>query len=93
MPGKAFRLNQKVFFLFAHGLKRYLGPVPHDLSYYSKCMLGGALACGLTHAGITPLDVAKCNMQASHFHNPGTHTDDVLFVRSPPRNTRVSAPL
>ena len=26
-------------------------------------MLGGALACGVTHAGITPLDVAKCNMQ------------------------------
>lgn len=42
---------------------RYLGPVPHDSSYYAKCMLGGALACGVTHAGITPLDVAKCNMQ------------------------------
>jgi len=44
---------------------RYLGPVPHDISYYSKCMFGGALACGLTHAGITPLDVAKCNMQVN----------------------------
>lgn len=42
---------------------RYLGPVPHDTSYYAKCMLGGALACGFTHAGITPLDVTKCNMQ------------------------------
>ena len=40
-----------------------MGPVPHDFSYYSKCMLGGVLACGVTHAGITPLDVAKCNMQ------------------------------
>jgi solute carrier family 25 phosphate transporter 3 len=30
-------------------------------------MLGGVLACGLTHAGITPLDVAKCNMQVSTF--------------------------
>jgi len=28
-------------------------------------MLGGVLACGLTHAGITPLDVAKCNMQVN----------------------------
>jgi hypothetical protein len=28
-------------------------------------MLGGAVACGFTHAGITPLDVAKCNMQVS----------------------------
>lgn len=45
---------------------RLLGPVPHDISYYSKCMLGGVLACGITHAGITPLDVAKCNMQVSH---------------------------
>ena len=46
------------------GVARYLGPVPHDSSYYAKCMLGGVLACGVTHAGITPLDVAKCNMQA-----------------------------
>ncbi|KAH9479479.1 Mitochondrial phosphate carrier protein 3, mitochondrial [Psilocybe cubensis] len=44
---------------------RNLGPVPHDLAYYSKCMLGGVLACGVTHAGITPLDVAKCNMQVN----------------------------
>jgi solute carrier family 25 phosphate transporter 3 len=29
-------------------------------------MLGGVLACGFTHAGVTPLDVAKCNMQV-HF--------------------------
>ncbi|KAI0083735.1 mitochondrial carrier protein [Irpex rosettiformis] len=46
---------------------RNLGPVPHDASYYSKCMFGGAIACGFTHAGITPLDVTKCNMQV----NPG----------------------
>ncbi|KAK0497303.1 mitochondrial carrier protein [Armillaria luteobubalina] len=44
---------------------RYLGPVPHDAAYYSKCMLGGVLACGITHAGITPLDVTKCNMQVN----------------------------
>lgn len=37
--------------------------VPHDNSYYGKCMIGGALACGLTHAAVTPLDVTKCNMQ------------------------------
>jgi len=43
---------------------RYLTPgIPHDTSYYAKAMLGGALACGLTHAAITPLDVTKCNMQ------------------------------
>jgi len=44
---------------------RYLGPVPHDASYYAKGMLGGVLACGFTHAGITPLDVTKCNMQVN----------------------------
>jgi solute carrier family 25 phosphate transporter 3 len=44
---------------------RYLGPVPHDASYYAKCMLGGVIACGVTHAGMTPLDVAKCNMQVN----------------------------
>ncbi|KII87241.1 hypothetical protein PLICRDRAFT_93038 [Plicaturopsis crispa FD-325 SS-3] len=44
---------------------RYLGPVVHDSNYYAKCMLGGVLACGFTHAGITPLDVAKCNMQVN----------------------------
>lgn len=32
-------------------------------------MLGGALSCGLTHFAITPLDVAKCNMQV----NPGKY--------------------
>ena len=42
---------------------RFAGPVPHDLSYYGKCVVGGVLACGLTHAVITPMDVTKCNMQ------------------------------
>jgi len=31
-------------------------------------MLGGVLACGVTHAGITPLDVAKCNMQVMNYY-------------------------
>ncbi|KAL2917534.1 Cu/Pi carrier [Polyrhizophydium stewartii] len=44
---------------------RYAGAIPHDGSYYAKCMLGGVLACGLTHAAITPLDVTKCNMQVN----------------------------
>jgi solute carrier family 25 phosphate transporter 3 len=35
----------------------------HDLTYYVKCMIGGMLACGLTHAAIVPLDVAKCKKQ------------------------------
>lgn len=35
----------------------------HDNAYYGKCMLGGVISCGLTHWAVTPLDVAKCNMQ------------------------------
>ncbi|EQC28503.1 hypothetical protein SDRG_13831 [Saprolegnia diclina VS20] len=42
---------------------RYSHAVPHDASYYGKCMIGGILSCGLTHTLITPLDVVKCNMQ------------------------------
>lgn len=44
---------------------RYSHAVPHTNSYYGKCMIGGALACGLTHFAITPLDVSKCNMQVN----------------------------
>ena len=74
---------------------RFLGPVPHDSSYYAKCMLGGVLACGVTHAGITPLDVAKCNIQVSLLVNPTgftrltSHPND----RSTPQNTRALARL
>jgi len=32
----------------------------HDASYYGKCMIGGILACGLTHAFMTPVDLLKC---------------------------------
>ncbi|KAL6075907.1 Mitochondrial carrier protein [Balamuthia mandrillaris] len=35
-----------------------------DPSFYGKCMLGGVLACGLTHASVVSLDVAKCRAQA-----------------------------
>lgn len=42
---------------------RYSHAVPHTNEYYLKCCLGGVLSCGLTHLAVTPLDVAKCNMQ------------------------------
>lgn len=35
-----------------------------DPSFYGKCMLGGVLACGVTHASVVTLDVAKCRAQA-----------------------------
>ncbi len=40
-----------------------MGADKHDLSYYMKCVVGGAMACGLTHAAITPLDLVKCRRQ------------------------------
>jgi solute carrier family 25 (mitochondrial phosphate transporter), member 3 len=42
-------------------------PRPYGLkepSYYAKCMFGGVLACGVTHASVVTLDVAKCRAQA-----------------------------
>lgn len=31
--------------------------------YYAACALGGILACGITHALVTPLDLVKCRRQ------------------------------
>lgn len=42
---------------------RYSHDVPHTTDFYLKCCLGGVVSCGLTHFAVTPLDVAKCNMQ------------------------------
>jgi solute carrier family 25 phosphate transporter 3 len=42
----------------------------HDMAYYQKCMVGGILSCGITHALVTPLDIVKCRMQA----NPGMYS-------------------
>jgi hypothetical protein len=35
----------------------------HNASYYSKCMMGGILSCGITHTLICPLDIVKCRKQ------------------------------
>jgi solute carrier family 25 phosphate transporter 3 len=40
-----------------------MGGDKHDMSYYLKCMVGGLMACGLTHTAIVPLDVTKCKKQ------------------------------
>lgn len=50
---------------------RTAGAVVHNGEYYLKCMFGGFLACGFTHAAITPLDVTKCNMQVNALKYPG----------------------
>lgn len=51
---------------------------PHTNTYYGKCMIGGALACGLTHAAVTPLDVAKCNAQV----NPAKYGGTINGIRT-----------
>lgn len=45
----------------------------HDSTYYAKCMIGGILACGLTHTAIVPLDVTKCKNQISPFSTSLIH--------------------
>ena len=53
----------------------------HDASYYFKCMIGGALACGLTHTAIVPLDVMKCKKQIDPTYCKGI-VDGVGKVRA-----------
>ena len=42
---------------------RFAHDHPHNTNYYLTCCIGGVFSCGLTHLAVTPLDVAKCNMQ------------------------------
>lgn len=44
------------------------GIVLYSGQYYYTCALGGMLACGLTHALVTPLDLVKCRKQVSKIH-------------------------
>ena len=31
--------------------------------YFAVCGLAGIFSCGLTHCGVTPIDMVKCNKQ------------------------------
>lgn len=42
-----------------------MGSDKHDATYYGKCMIGGILACGLTHTAIVTLDLIKCQRQVN----------------------------
>lgn len=37
--------------------------VMYSKEFYTACTIGGILSCGLTHTGVTPMDVVKCNLQ------------------------------
>jgi len=50
----------------------------HDASYYGKCVIAGALACGLTHFAVTPLDLVKCRRQV----NPDLYPNLVTGIRT-----------
>ena len=53
----------------------------HDATYYFKCMIGGVLACGLTHTAIVPLDVMKCKKQIDPTFSKGM-VDGIAKVRA-----------
>jgi len=36
---------------------------PDTTEYFAVCGLAGILSCGLTHCGVTPIDMVKCNKQ------------------------------
>lgn len=50
----------------------------HSGDYYYACAIGGILSCGLTHMGVTPLDVVKCNMQT----DPGKYRNIPVGFRT-----------
>ena len=50
----------------------------HSGDYYTACAIGGVLSCGLTHMGVTPLDVVKCNMQT----DPGKYRNIPVGFRT-----------
>ena len=49
--------------------------------FYAYCAVGGILSCGITHTGVTPLDVVKCNMQV-HPPFPMSNFVDVTCGRT-----------
>ena len=63
----------------------------HDMSYYLKCMVGGMLACGLTHTAIVPLDVMKCKKQIDSTYSTGI-IDGVKKVKAAGHGTLGWAP-
>jgi solute carrier family 25 phosphate transporter 3 len=46
-------------------------------SYFAACTFGGAIACGPTHASVTPLDLVKCRRQVV----PGIYKSNIAGFR------------
>lgn len=47
---------------------------PNTNEYFAVCGLAGILSCGLTHCGVTPIDMVKCNKQ----NNPAIFNSGML---------------
>merc|ERR1712195_187969 len=56
-------MGNYLFYYKIHKNIKMSGSEVHDMSYYKKCMVGGILSCGITHALVCPLDIVKCRMQ------------------------------
>ncbi|AOW07166.1 mitochondrial carrier domain-containing protein [Yarrowia lipolytica] len=56
----------------AKGIKLY------SPEFYATCVAGGMLACGVTHALVTPLDLVKCRRQV----NPALYSSNMQAWRS-----------
>ncbi|KAJ2776768.1 Cu/Pi carrier [Coemansia javaensis] len=52
-------------FIAASPAEKPPGIEMYSTRYFLTCAMGGALACGLTHYALTPVDMLKCRMQVS----------------------------
>lgn len=78
----------------AKAVFRYINAVPHDSSYYGKSLFAGMIACGTTHAAMTPFDVAKCNMQVRLIveHNHGFTIFNAIIRSTRPSTKALAKP-
>ncbi|KAI9504229.1 Cu/Pi carrier [Coemansia spiralis] len=66
----AFKGTQKPFVAFSPAEKRqpfvaHSTIEVNSAKYFYTCAIGGAMACGLTHYALTPVDMLKCRMQVN----------------------------
>jgi solute carrier family 25 phosphate transporter 3 len=61
-----YQPNKHAKFIAPSPLEQQVARAPikmYSQQYYTACAIGGTLACGLTHALVTPLDLVKCRLQ------------------------------
>lgn len=65
MSSEAEQLKSKLSAAAGGGAAAKTGIELYTPKYYGACAAGGVLACGITHALVTPLDLVKCRRQVS----------------------------